>query len=264
MKKHKIQHKIKIPGISATDILEYQELFPELLLNLSKIAYLTVVLAQMRIYADKEITAKSLVKYESVNKYIKTLINSDFSTYIQAIVAIKRTVAVYAINGSDEKEIIEDHYDLHINRKGKSSLKDSNSAMFKGPKELRAYRRGIMHSIAGSLQAIPIHRPLTICADVTNIEPDNFLNYLPFDSKIITIDAITNDLKIILNGEAFIELSTPIGNKVKDHLLPLEIPLGVTRNKVNLPETEPITEKTPFWKKQATNQLKRIKSNETE
>lgn len=260
MKNKLISNKIRIPGISIHEILEYEEIFPDLIININKIAYISIILGQTKIYSEANTTSNNLSTEESIKRYRKMLGKSEFSTYVQSVVAIKRTIAAYS-NCSDEKEIIADHYDLYSNLKGKSSLKTGQVSIFKGPEELRTYRRGIMQSISSQLQSVPLKSPRKLCTEISKITPDNFTDYLPYNNHKISIEEIINELNKELNGVNFTDRTIPNSKSIQNNLLPLEIPLGIQRNKINIPEPKIESNKIPFWKQQAQKQITRYITN---
>lgn len=248
--------KIQLPGIIILELLELQELLPELKLNLIKSIYCVTLLGQIRISLSIHVPPSEVLRLESVNNYIKRFISkSEFTSYIAAATAIRKTMAVY-VNDSDSQKIIADHCDLCNNLYGPSSTKGGSFNAIQTPERLRKYRRGIMLQIISKFQSVPIYTPLKISRDIDHIGPEEFISYLPFevDENKFTLSDIIMELQTLLYTKEFSDLYMPN----KDILL--EIPLDISRTQTQIPDLPFIKEddlkSLPAWKKAALSQSK--------
>lgn len=245
MKKSK-KELIKIPGVIIEEIINYNETFNLLRLNLIKQAYLCTLLAQISIFRPTAMSPRKLKECSSVKAYIKLITNSSFAKYVQATVAIKRTIKIYA-GQSKENNILEDFEDLTFNNKGPASLRDGKDSIFISPESARKYRRGLMLQIAGYGQSKPIHNPKEISTSLKKINPDNFRDYLSIECSDSEWNEILESLKADLSQVHFIENLNLEGKEIKDNLVPLESRLTKKRAKIQTPTAIETSKKDPQW-----------------
>lgn len=248
--------KFSIPGVQTNELLDLETLFPEIRLNLSVILLVTVFIGQIRV-SLQTVKPNMVQGLESVNLLTKAVLaKSPPLTYITAAVAIRKTMAVYA-NDVSEEGIIEDHQDLSTNLTG--SILPANkgaSALLGGPEKLRAYRRGIMAQTTGAIQSAPIHSPRRIVTDIEDVNPGDFMSRLPFESSSLTYD----EIKSVAN-----KLIAPDGEPVSvfDIPTPGELKLGSSLRiywpGIDLPMMPPPEDDFPIWKRAAINQVRKLK-----
>lgn len=248
--------KIQLPGIIISELLELQDILPEIKLNLIKCSFSVSLLAQLRTSLSLKIPPSEVFRMESVNTYIRKYIaKSDFVNYITAATAIRKTMASYA-DDTDVNRIITDHRDLVENSSGPCSSRGGAISAMQSPERLRKYRRGIMFQIIGKFQSIPIYYPLKISRDIDRIGLQDFISCLPFevDEDLYNINDIIVELESLLFDKSFADLYQP----ERDILL--ESPLDIERTQVVLPSAPSIKEEDlkslPAWKKAALSQSK--------
>ena len=254
--------KIQLPGIQISELLDLEEILPELTRNLIKTSYAVALIAQIKDNIPSKITPSEVFKMESVNTYIrKFLSQSEFSVHIAAAVAIRKTMAKYG-EDLDIQPIVSDHRDLSENLSGKSSTRGGLISALSSPERLRSYRRGIMLKTIGKLQSTPIYYPLKISRDINRIGPDEFISCLPFkvDSNI-DIKEIVGEMRPLINVDSFSDLYKPC------NAILLEEPFSITRELLETPPVPDINEedikKLPAWRKAAISQRKQI-NNKTQ
>ncbi len=254
--------KIQLPGIQISEILELEEILPELTTNLIKISYAVALIAQVKDNIPSKIPPSEVFRMESVNTYIrKFLSKSEFSVYIASTVAIRKTMAKYG-EDLDIQPIISDHRDLCENLSGKSSTKGGVIAALANPERLRSYRRGIMLQTIGKLQSTPVYSPLKISRDINKIGPEDFISCLPFKvDDTLNLQDIIAEMRSLINVDSFNDLYMP-----KNEIF-LEKPLSITRELLEAPPVPDIKEKDikklPAWRRAAISQCKQI-NNKTQ
>jgi len=253
--------KINIPGVIVSDIIELEsEIFPDIRIQLAKILFPLVVVAQIRLalMESKPAVIQGLI---SVNSYFRNcLAKSDPIVYVAAAVAIRKTSAVYA-NDPDTTRMKEDFADLITNLSGPIITRGGLASHVNNPGSLRSYRRGIMAQVVGNMQATPIHSPRRIARDVERISAADFLSRLPFDTSDIRVEDISDwvNSSICPAGQSTLEVvESPA---CKPELVPLEAVININRVAPNLPDTSRLpadVSTLPAWKRAAIQQARKL------
>lgn len=256
--------KISIPGIQIKELLELENLFPEIRKHLCSIMFAVFLIAQIRVFlsSNKPAVIQSL---ESVNTYTKKLLSKNESmTYVAAAVAIRKTMIAHA-EDTDESNILACHQDLSTNLNGPLTTKGGLSVAISSAENLRKYRRGLMAQVVGTLQSCPIHSPRKIHMNIEHITPENFLPLLPFSTEDIYIDEIVSLIRLAL-------ITDPQQEKITFNDLPsvnlgptsLESSLPIERTTPKLPDLTNVPrniDSLPVWKQAAIQQARNLKSN---
>lgn len=252
---------ISIPGIQIKELFDLEELFPELRRNLVIMMFVVILIAQIRVCLSplKPAVIQSL---ESVNTYIKKLLSKHPSiVYVAAAVAMRKTMVAHT-EDPDPSNIVAQHSELCSNLTGPVTTRGGLSTALGSQENLRAYRRGLMAQVTGTVQSTPIHSPRKIHINIEKIDPSNFFLLLPFSTEniqlediVVTIQqALMNDSptdKIIFNDLPAVNLSSTS----------LESLLPVERVAPKLPDMAKIPKNLdglPSWKKAAISQARNI------
>jgi len=250
--------KIGIPGIVIADLLELEDLYPEIRKNLAYIILPVLIIAQIRI-AHTNAQVKEVQALDSVNTYIRFyLAKSRPLIYVCAAVAIRRTMVVYATS-TDPNDILLDFNDLVDNISGKSSTRGSIATALISKERTREYRRGLMLQVAGTLQATSLHSPRRLAREVEAVTLETFLSRLPFRTDDLNIDDIyfwLNDtLGSIHEPRTFVDTLRIPNNKVV-----LEQALNISRQYPELPELPKDVDVStlPAWQQIAIKQRQNL------
>lgn len=254
---------ISIPGIQIKELLELEELFPDLRRNLVILMFAVILIAQIRVNLSslKPVIIQSL---ESVNTYIKKLLSKHPAiVYVAAAVAIRKTMVAHA-EDPDTSKITERHSDLCSNLSGPVTTRGGLSTALGSEDNLRAYSRGLMAQVTGTVQSTPIHSPRKIHINIEKIDPSNFLLLLPFSTEGILLDEIVATVNSALMNDAstdkiiFNDLpSVNLGNTSLESLLPVERVLPKLPDMANMPKN---LDGLPAWKKAAIQQARNLNS----
>jgi hypothetical protein len=261
--------KLTIPGVLHSEILELEPFFPDMRRSLAVLAFIIVIIAQLRIAAGPKLKATEFSRLESVNLYIRrALAKSPEMLSIVAAVAIRRTIGVYATEDVGDEQIKADVLDLTTHLEGPSSSKENLRAIMGSPERVRKFRRGIMLQVTGAIQASVIHHPKRIHPSVELITGQNFVESLPFPQQDLTLESVITRTKEIL-GLTSDSITFVDGIKVSadpSNTTPLEKLLGVTRElgtktiaELKLPTN---IDAQPAWKRAAITQAKSIYGGE--
>lgn len=252
---------ISIPGIQTKELLELEELFPELRRNLAIMMFVVILIAQIRVNLSplKPVIIQSL---ESVNTYIKKLLSKHPAiVYVASAVAIRKTMVAHA-EDPDTSHIIAQHSDLCSNLSGTVTTRGGLSTALGSEENLRAYRRGLMAQVTGTVQSTPIHSPRKIHINLEKIDPSNFLLLLPFSTEDISLDEIVATVKQALMGDAatgniiFNDLPTVnLGNTSLESLLSVERATPKLPDMAKMPKN---LDGLPSWKKAAIQQARNL------
>lgn len=248
--------KISIPGVMISELLEFQELFPDLRKNLAIIMLPVICIAQIR-FSLLSFKATQIQGLESVNMYNTLLLGKSMPlTYVSSAVAIRRTSAAHAVDEDDQK-ILSDHLDLYTNLSGPLTTRGGLGAALGSKEKLRAYRRGIMSQVTGSLQSTSIHYPTRINKDILNVNPTNYLSALPFDTSDLSMDDIKLAVNSILAPNGNVRLITDYP-AIPNGRVPMEEGILITRGVSEIPDVSKITnlDALPAWKRAAIKQAK--------
>lgn len=252
--------KIFIPGINLTELLKFEDIFPNLRDNLAKLLFPVVLIAQIRLMFPT-LKPSEIQSLSSVNSYNRNMLaKSEPLVGITASAAIRKTIAEYA-NDNDSNRIVSDYYDLISNLSGPITTRGGLASVLGDPAKLRAYRRGIMAQLVGSLQSTPIHSPRRIHCEVEKITPNNYLSLLPFNTSDIEFDKIKSWANECLSATQdsvveFVDTTiTPTGTA------PMEQALFIRRIAPTLPDISKAPagiSNLPAWKKASINQVRRM------
>jgi len=249
--------KFSIPSVQITELLELESLFPEIKLNLAIVLFAAVYIGQIRVKLPnvKPNVIQGLESVNTLNK--KVLAKSPPLVYVTSAVAIRKTMLVYA-NDSSETRILSDHDDLRSDLTGPILPTNKGaSAMLGSPEKLRAYRRGIMAQVTGSIQSTPVHSPRRITVDIEDVTPDNFMERIPFDVSNIQFGDISSRINSLICPDGTPLRVTDIPTPQGMNLAPC---INMVWDSVSLPEVkDSITDKTPIWKRAAITQARNIK-----
>jgi hypothetical protein len=250
---------ISIPGIQIKELLELEDLFPELRKNLCIMMFVVILIAQIRVFLSplKPVIIQSL---ESVNTYIKKLLSKHPSiVYVASAVAIRKTMVAHA-EDPDTSNIIAQHADLCSNLTGPVTTRGGLSTALGSAENLRAYRRGLMAQVTGTVQSTPIHSPRKIHINIEKIDPSNFLLLLPFATENILLEEITASVKEALMNDAssgkiiFNDLpAVNLANTSLESVLPIE---RVTPKLPDMAKIPKNLDGLPAWKKAAIQQAR--------
>jgi hypothetical protein len=251
--------RLFLPGINITELLEFEEIFPDLRRYIATIMFPVVTVAQIRIALA---TSKPTVvqNLESTNTYYRSILSKSYPlVYVSAAVAIRRTAIVYA-NDTDSNRIVEDHTDLSTILSGPITTRGGVTSALGDPQRLRAYRRGLMAQVTGQLQSVPLHSPRRLCRDVEAITADDFLSRLPFETQDLKIDDIVNDVSTLIGAD-----SGPVdfvdSPAVPEGVTALENSLGISRIAPAIPDISKAPadiSSLPAWKRAAIRQVRNI------
>ncbi len=252
--------KLSIPGVSITELLDLQDILPDLRKNIAGIMLPIVAIAQIRV-ALSEFKPSIVQGLQSVNLYNRlVLAKSNPLLYVTGAVAIRRTIAAYAADDSGDL-ISEDLLDLVHNPSGPIITRGGLGNCMDDPDRLRAYRRGIMAKTTGTLQSTPMHAPRRLARDIERITPDEFLSRLPFETSDLGVNEIYNRVNTLISptGEVISCVEMPTVSKEQ---VPIESGLLISRRTPVLPDISKIpadTSKLPAWRRAAITQAKNIK-----
>ena len=258
--------KLTVPGILPAELIELEELIPDIRKSLAVVALIIVIIAQIRV-ASAKIKPSEFSRLESVNHYIKTgSAKSPEILSVAAGYALRRTMAAYAGDGGTDTKIKSDYEDLTTNLEGPSSSKENPRAIMANPERLRKYRRGLMLKATGSIQSSVLHYPRRIHPNVELIDGTSFLQSLPFATQDLTLDTVVTRVKELCDTQ---DRSFVDGIKVSalgTNTTALETLLGVTRivGTKNLAELKLPTniDTLPAWKRAAVIQAKNLYGGE--
>lgn len=251
--------RLSFPGIKINDVLELEEIFPDLKENLIKVGFAIALLAQIS-SAIPNLKGSSKQEMVSMNTYVKKLLaKSKHCVKVAAAIAIRKTMAAYA-KAETEEPILVDYNDLWSNLTGKASLKGGLTLALTSPEKLRIYRRGLMMQAIGTWHSQPIYTPLQVSRDIAEINKENFHQVLPFKTSEDQVFELLGELKGILDSPDFHELYSP-----ETGTTPLEDFLEVKRTVVDLPPPTELSEseiqKLPLWKRASIKQTEQIQKN---
>lgn len=261
MRKLGLKEKLSIPGIKTPELIEIQELLPNIRRNIAIISIILCTISQIRIKNNK-VPVEIIKKFESVNHYIRNyLAKSEEVTYIAAGVAIRSTMMVYG--GDDgESELQSDFYDLATNLTGRASTKFGLSSALSSPSKLRTYRRGLMLRVIGNLQTTPLYSPKQIIYNIESLVYEDLPEVLPFDTN----DLNFNDILEVINNKLGSKEEPLIFDEFESYKVPMENNLYMKRNKIEIPNEKSIImdkkelKEASIVKKLAYKQLKNIKN----
>ncbi len=251
--------RLSLPGINITELLEFEDIFPELRKNIATIMYPVVIVAQIRLAlaSSKPTIVQNL---ESTNTYYRSILSkSPPLVYVSAAVAIRRSAIVYA-NDVDTSRIVEDHTDLTTVLSGPITTRGGITTALGDPQRLRAFRRGLMSQVTGQLQSVSLHSPRRLCRDVEAIVPDDFLSRLPFETKDFSIDEIVENVNTLIGADSDIVdfVDSPA---VPNGVTALETALRIARVAPAIPDISKVPadiESLPAWKRAAIRQIRNI------
>jgi hypothetical protein len=254
---------ILIPGIQIKEILELEDIFPDLRKNICIIMFTVILIAQIRVTLSP-VKPAIIQSLESVNLYIKRLLSKHPAmVYVTAAVAIRETMVAHT-EDPDTSNIVEQHADLYTNLSGTVTTKGGLSKALASQENLRAYRRGVMAQVTGTIQSTPIHSPRKIHISVDKIGSSNFLALLPFSTEDIQLEDIVSTAQQALKAGSSTENiifndlpSVNLGNTSLERLLSVE------RVAPNLPDVSKLPKDLdglPAWKRAAIQQAKNIKT----
>lgn len=251
--------KLSIPGVNITELLEFEDLFPQIRYYLATLMLPIVTIAQIRIalITEKPAIIQNLQSTNLLNRLI--LAKSVPLVYVTAAVAIRRTAVAYA-NSEDPGDIVRDHADLWENTSGPIITRGGITSALNEPERMRAYRRGIMSQTTGSMQATPIHYPRKIARDLEKVSPEDFLSRLPFKTSDFTIDEIYTEVNSLIspNGNNITCVEQPT---IPSGQILLENGLRLTRSMPAFPDISQVPadiSKLPAWRRAAITQAKNL------
>lgn len=245
---------INLPGVNIPELLELEEFLPQLRMQLARVMYVAVVIAQIRMNLLRA-KPREVEALESVNFYIRNgLSKSEPMLYVSAGVAIRKTTYAY-LDDPDGDKLIEDHLDLMMNTTGKASTKGGIKVAMTSVPRLRENRRGLMLQTVGTVQAATIHSPMKFNRDVLAITPANFLKCLPFDTNDITLENITE-----YHFDSFEAKKSKDGRDVAflDTLEFPDVPLEAPFRKFFIREFVKVPEISEEYKKQKLTKLQQL------
>lgn len=249
---------ISIPGVQVSDLLKYEELFPDIRFHLTFIVLFLVIIGQIRV--DLSTAKPSIIQgISSVNFYVRNFLSKHPSlTYVTSAVALTRSMIDF-VNDTTPDRILEAHKDLSSNLTGPVNTKGGLAANLNTPAKLRTYRRGIMAQVTGQLQAEPIHNPRRLVLDIEKITSSEFLERLPFKTDDIQLDLVLSQANEILREDGDVRIFTDIPC-VKEGSVPLEEKLEISRIKPSLPDAlgAPDLDSLPVWRRGAYIQLRNL------
>jgi len=251
--------KLSLPGISITELLDFEDIFQDIRLNIATIMVPVVIIAQIRVALDssKPTVVQNL---DSVNTYVRSILAKSVPlTYVTAAVAIRRTALEYALD-PDPVRMINDHKDLSTNLSGQVTTRGGINANLGDPTRLRAYRRGLMAQVTGQLQATPLHSPRRLSRTIEKIDKESFLSSLPFNTSDLNVDQVITTVNSLIDpigdGILFVDVpAIPTGGSL------LETCLNVQRTLPDIPDTSSVSrlDSLPNWKKAAITQARNVK-----
>jgi len=250
--------KYVIP-VPINELLELQELFPEINDHLAIIAYGMVLMAQIK-YGSLGTQANVVQALPSVNHYLRNLLGRSRSVrYVSAAVAIQATLVAYPLD-ADSQAMIKDHEDLMNNLAGTLTTKGGLGTALSSEANLRAYRKGLMARTVGNIQAAPIFSTTKLVRDPSAITAENFLSHLPFPPGEITIEEIVQEVNNIIapDGQVVQFVDVPYIDPAK---VPLEQGLLIERVSPKIPDFgDAAKDESKFkpWQKRAIEQAKRL------
>lgn len=252
---------ILIPGIQTKELLDLEDLFPELRKNLCIIMFTVILIGQIRV-ALSPLKPAIIQSLESVNCYIKRLLSKHPAiVYVAAAVAMRKTMVAHT-EDPDSSNIVAQHSDLCSNLSGTVTTRGGLSTALASQENLRAYRRGLMAQVTGTVQSTPIHSPRKIHINLEKIDSSNFLLLLPFSTDDIQLDDIVSSIqealmpdssteKIVFNDLPMVKL----GNTSLESLLSVERVTPKVPDVAKLPKD---LDGLPSWKRAAIQQAKNI------
>lgn len=269
--KSKSLSKINIPGVSVKEVLGMEPFIPDLREHLAAVALIAVIVCQLRTVTPK-MSVPQFSVCESPNFYVKKVLGKSKSILtVSAAVAVRRSLGPYSLLPEEilEESIAADLQDLITKPSGPSNSKENVNAIMKSPERLRRYRRGLMLKMVGEVQATCFHYPGNIHREIMKIDPNNFLELLPFETTDLTMDRLHEILDTYLNPQGLDEDKVfcdgiTIPNS-ENNLLPLEEGLPVARaiddtrqlfDRVEIPRD---FDSLPEWKKGMLSQAAKIK-----
>jgi hypothetical protein len=255
--------KLSIPGINISELLDFEELFPDIRYYIATLMLPIVAIAQIRIalMSSKPTIIQNLSSVNLLNRCV--LAKSDPLLYVTSAVALRRTAVAYA-NDESQENIILDHNDLRENTTGPVVTRGGLAASLGNPDRLRAYRRGLMAQTTGEMQATPIHSSRRLARDIENVSPEDYLSRLPFDTSDLDIGNIYSEVN---------HLISPTGNIISCVEYPtiasgtvlMENGLLYTRNAPAIPDVSKAPTdltKLPVWRRVAIKQAKNLGGEE--
>jgi hypothetical protein len=254
---------ISIPGIQIKELLDLEDIFPDLRKNLCIIMFTVILIAQIRVTLSP-VKPAIIQSLESVNTYIKKLLSKHPAiVYVAAAVSMRKTMVAHT-NDPDSSQIVAQHSDLCSNLSGKVTTRGGLSTALSSEENLRAYRRGLMAQVTGTVQSTPIHSPRKIHINLEKIDQSNFLSLLPFSTEDIKFeDVVSSILEALMSDsstKSIVFNDLPMVNLEKTSL---ESSLPVERVTPNLPDVAQLPKDLdglPSWKRAAIQQAKNIKT----
>lgn len=166
--------KVSVPGVNISEILELEEIFPDIRRSLAIIMIPIIIVAQIRIAlsSSKPSIIQSLPSVNTYNRLF--LAKSPPLLYITAAVALRRTSVAHA-NDADSTGILEAFEDLSTDLSGKVVTRGGLPSALVSPEALRAYRRGLMAQTVGLMQSTPVHSPRRINGDIESVTREDYV-----------------------------------------------------------------------------------------
>lgn len=251
--------KLSVPGVNITEILEFEDVFPEIRENIATVMLSATTVAQIRValQSSKPTIVQSLPSVNLINRTV--LSKSAPLLYVSGAVAIRRTVAAYATDSTPER-ISDDHRDLCENTSGPIITRGGLASHLDDPNRLRAYRRGIMAQTTGLLQSTPIHYPRKIARDVEKVSPNDFLSRLPFNTSDLKYENVLAKVNSLISPTGIV-ISCTEQPTVLDGSVLLESGLLISRTAPALPNITAAPAdltKLPAWRRAAIKQVKSL------
>lgn len=254
--------KMSVPGINIKELLEFEDILPEIRKNLAIIMLPIVAIAQIRLSLS-QMRPGVVQGLPSVNLYYRTLLaKSKPLLYVTSAVAIRRTAIAYT-NDDTSDGLVRDHFDLYDYPAGPIITRGGVTSALGDPAKLRAFRRGLMAKATGEIQSVPLHYPRRIARDVERISSVDFLNRLPFETKDIDISFVYETVNKLISPSGDIIECVEQPTVPPDTAL-IEKPLLLIRKGPTLPDLSSLpteTSKLPGWKRAAILQAKNMGGN---
>lgn len=257
-------NKINIPGVQLKELLELEDVFPNIRLHLTMLAIPLLIIAQITATCPDS-SPVEILALESVNTYIRTLLSNNYSMrYIGAAIAIRRTMEEFGTSEGTQERLESRFTDLVDNASGKSSLRGNVKTALSSPDRMRAYRRGIMLNVNGTMQSFCVYHHRRISSVLEKINPSNLEEYLPYPTQDLDLNQIFKDIedKLLSKGNP-LRFIDGLDKLTQAKKVPMEQNFDIERSAPISLTVEDLTEEEvealPAWKKIAYKSAKSMK-----